>query len=92
MFESFRLRLASKKEISFSVRVHPGAKRTQTKRIMADGTLKIDLAAPPEDGKANAELISVLAGEFDVPQSHVTIVSGLTARKKVVRVRRRIGD
>lgn len=59
---------------------------------MADGTLKIDIAAVPEYGKANAELIRFLAEEFKVPRSHVEVIKGNMARTKTVRVRRGIGD
>lgn len=54
---------------------------------MADGTIKLDIAAVPEDGKANEELVRFLADEFDVPKSHVEILKGHTAKTKVVRIR-----
>lgn len=53
---------------------------------MTDGAIKIDVAAPPEDGKANAELIRFLAEYFDVPRSSVEILSGQTGRRKVVKI------
>ena len=73
--------------MTFSVRVHPGAPHTRVKEILSDGTIKIDVAAVPEDGKANVALIKFLAKEFDVPKSHIEIVSGQTAQTKVIRVR-----
>lgn len=54
---------------------------------MADGTIKIDIAAAPEDGRANEELGRFLAEEFDVPKSHVEIVKGQMVKAKVVRIR-----
>lgn len=72
--------------MAFAVRVHPGAKRTQAKGVMVDGTLKIDIASAPEDGKANAELIRFLAEEFAVPRSCVEILRGHTAKTKTVRI------
>jgi len=83
--------------VAFAVRVHPGAKRTQAKGVMADptsprstrlrragGTIKVDIASAPEDGKANAELIRFLAEEFAVPRSCVEILRGHTAKTKTV--------
>ncbi|OGJ77715.1 hypothetical protein A2412_01850 [Candidatus Peribacteria bacterium RIFOXYC1_FULL_58_8] len=85
-----RVRLVSQGEVSFTVRVHPGAKHTGAKGVMADGILKIDLAAAPEDGQANAALIQFLAKEFGVAKSHVEILKGQTSRTKAVRIRARI--
>ena len=55
--------------------VQPGAKRTEVAGIHGEGAaarLKIRLAAPPVDGKANAELLRFLAAAFGVPQRAVT--------------------
>lgn len=88
VFELLRRRLTSEKEITFPVRVHPGAPWTKVKGALADGTMKIDIAAAPEDGKANAELIAFLAEEFKVPRSHVEVLRGQTSKTKVVRITR----
>ena len=48
--------------------------------------LKIRLAAPPVDGKANAALLRYLADAFGVPQRAVTLVRGETSRQKTVRI------
>jgi uncharacterized protein (TIGR00251 family) len=50
--------------------------------------LKIRLAAPPVEGRANAELVAFLAQEFGVRREDVEILRGDTARRKVVRIRR----
>ena len=54
---------------------------------MDDESIKIDIAAVAEGGKANAELIRYLAKEFGVRKDQVLIVSGATARVKLVRIR-----
>ncbi len=72
--------------VAFSVRVRPQAQTTCLKKPLTDGTLKIDLAAVPEDGAANEELIRFLAYQFDVPRASVELVSGQTARKKMIRI------
>lgn len=44
------------------------------------------VAAPPAEGKANAELLASLAGLLGVPKSSVRVTRGATARNKTVRV------
>ena len=53
---------------------------------MPDGTLKVKVAAVPENGKANAELCRTLAQHFQVPLRQVEIVSGATSSRKRVSV------
>lgn len=70
-----------------TVHVQPGAKRTEV--VGAHGeALKIRLAAPPVDGKANKALIDFFAEAFGVPTRDVEIVTGQAARSKRVRVQR----
>ena len=68
-----------------ALHVQPGAARTEVAGTHGDA-LKIRLAAPPVDGKANAELLRFLADAFAVPLRQVTLVRGETARRKPVRV------
>lgn len=65
--------------------VQPGAKRTEVAGVHG-AALKIRLAAPPVDGKANAELLRFLAEAFGVPLRNVTLQRGETSRAKVVRI------
>jgi uncharacterized protein len=51
-----------------------------------DGAVKVALAAPPVEGAANKALVEFLARALDVPRSSVSLVSGHTSRRKVVRV------
>ncbi len=67
------------------VKVKPNSK--SPKIIEAeDGSLIVHLKSPPIDGKANEELIKVLADKYDVPKSCITIKSGLTSRQKLVEI------
>lgn len=68
-----------------TLRVQPGASRTEVAGLHGDA-LRVRLAAPPVDGKANAELMRFLSEVFDVPQRRVTLVRGETSRHKVVRI------
>lgn len=64
------------------VKVIPNARTTELRGTMADGTLKIAVAAPPEKGKANTELIRFLAKHFHVSKDRVMITRGHTSHKK----------
>ena len=78
--------------VSFAVRVSPRASRTQFTGVMGDGAdnvLKIALAAPPVEGRANEALIAYLADVLDVPRLGVEIIAGQQSRNKVVRVKGR---
>jgi uncharacterized protein (TIGR00251 family) len=67
------------------LRVQPGARRTEVQGILGD-ELKIRLAAPAVEGKANAALLAYLAERLHVPRSAVTIVGGSHSRSKKVLV------
>ena len=69
-----------------AVRVHPGAKRTALVGWMADGTLKLAVAAPPEGGRANEAVTVLLAEALAVPRGDVTVVRGHAARTKWIDV------
>lgn len=68
-----------------AVKVHPRARRTALAGRFGDAW-KLDLAAPPVDGKANQECVRFLADLAGVPQSRVRIVTGSSARVKLVEV------
>ena len=68
------------------VKVIPRSAKSQLAGEMADGTLKVKIAAPPEKGKANDALCCFLAEHYGVPRSAVTILSGHSAALKLVRV------
>lgn len=65
--------------------VVPGAKRTEAIGLH-DGALRLRLAAPPVDGRANEALLAWLARELGVPRRDVTLLRGATARRKQVLV------
>jgi uncharacterized protein (TIGR00251 family) len=85
MHEEF-VGLSMQKPFSFRVKAIPRSARTEVVGKLADGTIKIKVAAVPDHGKANSELCAFLAREFGVPQTHVEIVAGRTSPIKVVRV------
>ncbi len=68
-----------------TVKVHPRASRTRVAGKTGHAW-KLDLAAPPVDGKANEACVRFLADLAGVPQSRVRIVIGLTGRIKVIDI------
>ena len=86
MFEDLQQELATEGSVRFYVRARPGASKTEAVEKMDDESIKIDIASKAEQGKANAELTKFLSQVFAVPASSVEIVSGKTARVKLVRV------
>ena len=83
---------------TFTVRIHPRARKNAITGELGDA-LKLSLAAPPAEGRANQACIEFFANLLKVPRSSVTIASGQTSRNKLVRVtgmpaeeiRRRLG-
>jgi len=67
------------------VKVKPNS-RKQNIEESTDGSLTIHLKSPPVDGKANKELIELLAKKFDVLKSQIRIKSGLSSRTKLIQI------
>jgi hypothetical protein len=67
------------------VHLHPGAKTTSINRL-ADRGIRIKIKSPPVDGKANRELIALLASDFRTKKSQVRICSGELGRDKVMEI------
>jgi uncharacterized protein len=68
-----------------TVKVQPRAKVTRVAGRM-EAAYRLQLAAPPVDGKANEACVTFLAKVAGVAKSRVRIVSGLTSRMKVVEI------
>lgn len=71
--------------VELTVHAQPGAGRTQIVGRHGDA-LKVRVAAPPEQGKANDALAAVLADAFGVPVAEVTLQAGATSRSKRFRL------
>jgi uncharacterized protein (TIGR00251 family) len=70
---------------TFNVRVQPRAKRNAVTKV-ADGSLKVYVTAPPEDGRANEAVVETIAEWLGVKRRQVEIIRGATSRNKVVAV------
>ena len=79
------LRVAADGRITLTLHIQPGAKKTEFAGLHGDA-LKIRLAAPPVDGKANEALIKFVAETLKLPKSAVNLKSGQTSRRKVLEV------
>lgn len=88
MHELIQQRIKDSLPATLRVKVVPKSPKTEVAGELADGTLKVRVAAPPERGKANAELCSFLARDIGVPASKVEVISGHTSPLKLVRISR----
>ncbi len=79
---------ADAEDVLLRVKVVPGASRSVIAGLLGD-RLKIRVAAPPEDGKANDAVCRLLAMALDVPVKSVSVEVGATNREKTIRVRDR---
>ena len=71
--------------VTLRLHIQPGAKKTEVIGLHGEA-LKIRLAAPPVDGKANACLLAFLADKLGVAKTAVKLLSGDSSRAKRVRV------
>jgi len=78
-------RIGADGSITLEIHAQPGAKKTEVAGVHGD-SLKIRLAAPAVEGRANDTLIAFLAASFGVPRRNVTLVRGETARRKTLRI------
>jgi len=71
--------------VILNLHIQPGAKKTEIVGLHGDA-LKIRLAAPPVDGKANAALVAFIAAKVGAGRTAIEVISGLSSRAKRVRV------
>lgn len=71
--------------ITLTLHVQPGAKRSEVAGLHGEA-LKIRLAAPPVEGRANEALQRFVADCFDVPLRQVELLRGAQSRHKMVKV------
>jgi uncharacterized protein (TIGR00251 family) len=73
----------AKPSMRVRLRVSPGARRTELVGRHGEGW-KVRVAAGPEGGRANDAVLDLLASELELPRRSLSIVSGHSAREKVV--------
>ena len=67
------------------VKVKPGS-RSSSLTQEPDGTWRAQLKSPPVDGKANEELVALIAAHFKCRKADVAIKSGASGRNKLIKV------
>ena len=67
------------------IQVKPNAKVNKIEK-MDESHFKVQVKAPPKDGKANQAVVDVLSDFFDLPKSRFLIVRGENAKTKVVEI------
>lgn len=77
----------TKDGVILTIHVQPKASRTECVGIHGDA-VKIRVAAPPVDGKANEVLVAYLAERLDMAPSDIEIVAGVSGRHKRVLLKR----
>lgn len=71
--------------VRLKIIVRPKAKRPGISGLH-DNMIKLSVAAPPVDGKANREVIAYLADFFDLKKKEISIVAGQHSKKKICRI------
>lgn len=73
------------RETKLTIWVQPGAKKNEVVGEI-EGAIKVKIAAPPVEGKANKELIAFIAKILSLKKSAITIESGESSRRKIVAI------
>ncbi|MDD5430784.1 MAG: DUF167 domain-containing protein [Candidatus Pacebacteria bacterium] len=68
-----------------TIKVKPNARETKIEPL-GGNVYKVSVKEPPKESRANYAVLEALAEYFDVGISHVRIVSGLTAKNKIVEI------
>ena len=71
--------------MKYTITVKTNAKKNAVEQA-ADGSLRVFVKAPPQEGRANEAVIKTLAGHFGVPKSRVAIVGGFKSKTKIVQI------
>lgn len=72
--------------MTLKLKILPKSPRNELAGWLADGWLKVRVAAAPEKGRANAALCDFLAQQFDVPVRNVQLVIGASSHHKIVKI------
>jgi uncharacterized protein (TIGR00251 family) len=77
---------SSEETSSITVRVSPRSQKGAVVGWMDDGALKVKVLAAPEGGRANIELLRIVADELKIPVRNVTLASGSSSTTKILKI------
>ena len=86
MIEKFIKKLNKNSELYLKLKINPNSAKNEIKAVMTDETVKINISAQPEKGKANKELIKFLSNQFAVNKNNIKIISGASDRLKLIKI------
>lgn len=86
MVDELKITLADTGKIMLHIHVRPNAAKSELVGFLDDGSLKVNIAAPADGGRGNDVLEKFIANLFHVRVTNVQIISGRTARLKLVKV------
>ncbi|MFA7255336.1 MAG: DUF167 domain-containing protein [Candidatus Omnitrophota bacterium] len=72
--------------MKYTIKVKTNAKKSSVEQA-ADGSLRVFVKAPPQEGRANEAVIEALAAHFKVPKSRVAIVGGFKSKQKIIEIK-----
>ena len=75
-----------KQGAALNIRVTPRSRKTEFGGLMENGTLRVRVAAPPVEGKANAALVKFLSKVLRVRKNRIEIVAGQHGLDKIISI------
>lgn len=69
-----------------TVKINPNSQSSGITTILSDGTIKLNIKSPPEKGKANTEIIKLLAKHYNIDSEKIKILSGKTSKLKKIKI------
>jgi hypothetical protein len=70
--------------LTLDLRISPNAKRNKILGLYGDKQIKVSVACPPVDGRANQTLVKFIAETFSVSKKNVEIIRGETSQTKTI--------
>lgn len=86
MLKKYLAKLDKNHELYLRVKVRPSSPKNEVKEVMADDTIKINIAAKPINNRANEELKKFLGKILDVSSSRIKIISGKSESLKLIKI------
>ena len=86
MLTTYKEKLNNEGAITLQIKAIPKSSKCEIKEIMANGTIKIKVTNPPENGKANIQIIEILSKEFNTAKQNIQIISGHSTGQKLIKI------